>query len=100
AIKTRTGDYEMYLENYRQSLRNLAACGLTTICYNFMPVLDWTRTNLALELQNGAKALYFDWADLAVFDIHILKREGAAQDYTTEVVELAKERIASYTQEK
>ncbi|WP_066839568.1 mannonate dehydratase [Rufibacter ruber] len=100
AIKTRTGNYEMYLENYRQSLRNLAACGLTTVCYNFMPVLDWTRTNLALELQNGAKALYFDWADLAVFDLYILKREGAEKDYAESIVQLAEERSKTYSQEQ
>jgi mannonate dehydratase len=99
-IKTRTGDYELFLENYRQSLRNLAACGLTTICYNFMPVLDWTRTNLAYELKNGAKALYFDWADLAVFDLYILKRTGAEQEYAPEVVQQAKDRFASYSPEQ
>lgn len=100
AIKTRSADCEMYLENYRQSLRNLAACGLTTVCYNFMPVLDWTRTNLALEMWNGAKALYFDWADLAVFDLFILKREGAEQDYAEEVVQKAKERHSSFSQQQ
>ncbi|WP_114778507.1 mannonate dehydratase [Botryobacter ruber] len=92
AIKTRNADCELYLENYRQSLRNLAACGLKTVCYNFMPVLDWTRTNLELELENGAKALYFDWADLAVFDLFILKRAGAEQDYAPAIVAKAKER--------
>jgi mannonate dehydratase len=97
SIKTRAADCEQYLENYRQSLRNLAACGLKTICYNFMPVLDWTRTNLALELWNGAKALYFDWADLAVFDLFILKREGAENDYAESMVQKARERHASYS---
>ncbi|AKQ45182.1 mannonate dehydratase [Rufibacter radiotolerans] len=97
SIKTRAADCEQYLENYRQSLRNLAACGLKTICYNFMPVLDWTRTNLALELWNGAKALYFDWADLAVFDLFILKREGAEQDYAPSVVQKARERHEAYS---
>ncbi|GGK79107.1 mannonate dehydratase [Rufibacter glacialis] len=100
SIKTRAADCELFLENYRQSLRNLAACGLHIICYNFMPVLDWTRTNLAYELKNGAKALYFDWADLAVFDLFILKREGAAQDYAPPVVQLAQERSKTYSQEK
>ncbi|MGV3540407.1 MAG: mannonate dehydratase [Rufibacter sp.] len=100
AIKTRSADCEMYLENYRLSLRNLAACGLKTICYNFMPVLDWTRTNLALELWNGAKALYFNWADLAVFDLYILKRQGAEKDYQPEVVQQANERFQSYSQEQ
>ncbi|WP_162053490.1 mannonate dehydratase [Pontibacter pamirensis] len=100
AIKTRSADCEMYLENYRQSLRNLAAAGISTVCYNFMPVLDWTRTNLAYELRNGAKALYFDWADLAVFDLFILKRSGAEQDYAEEVVQQAKERFSSFSQQQ
>ncbi|GHA76322.1 mannonate dehydratase [Pontibacter akesuensis] len=100
AIKTRSADCEVYLENYRQTLRNLAACGIGTVCYNFMPVLDWTRTNLALELWNGAKALYFDWADLAVFDMFILKRAGAEQDYAESVVQQAKERFSSMSQQQ
>ncbi|MHA6249048.1 mannonate dehydratase [Pontibacter sp. CAU 1760] len=100
AIKTRSADCEKYLENYRQTLRNLAACGIGTVCYNFMPVLDWTRTNLAYEMWNGAKALYFDWADLAVFDLFILKRSGAEQDYAAEIVQQAKERFASFSQQQ
>ncbi|QCR24312.1 mannonate dehydratase [Pontibacter sp. SGAir0037] len=100
SIKTRRADCEKYLENYRQSLRNLAACGLTTVCYNFMPVLDWTRTNLALQMRNGAKALYFDWTDLAVFDLFILKREGAEQDYAHEIAQKAKQRYASLSQQQ
>lgn len=86
SIKTRDKDCEHYLENYRTSLRNLAACGLRTICYNFMPVLDWTRTDLAYSLPNGAKALYFDWMDLAVFDLKVLKREDAVEDYRSEIL--------------
>ncbi|TXK49853.1 mannonate dehydratase [Pontibacter qinzhouensis] len=93
AIKTRSTDCELYIENYRQSLRNIAACGIRTVCYNFMPVLDWTRTNLAYTLANGAKALYFDWTDLAVFDLYILKRAGAEQDYEAAVVAEAKQRV-------
>jgi mannonate dehydratase len=98
AIKTRSADCEQYLENYRQSLRNLAACGIRTVCYNFMPVLDWTRTNLALELQNGAKALYFDWIDLAIFDLYILKREGAENDYDSAIVTQAKEKAGTLSE--
>ncbi|MFT2011372.1 mannonate dehydratase [Pontibacter sp. 13R65] len=96
AIKTRSADCEKYLENYRQSLRNIAACGIRTVCYNFMPVLDWTRTNLAYTLANGAKALYFDWTDLAVFDLFIMKRAGAEKDYAASVLEKATKRVETY----
>ncbi|WP_242916221.1 mannonate dehydratase [Pontibacter liquoris] len=99
AIKTRSADCEVYLENYRQTLRNLAACGIRTVCYNFMPVLDWTRTNIAYELWNGAKALYFNWVDLAVFDLFILQREGAENDYTPTVVQQAQERYENCSAE-
>lgn len=97
-IKTRTGNYEKYLANYRQSLQNLATCGIKTVCYNFMPVLDWTRTQLDLEMKNGAKALYFNWVDLAVFDIYILKREEAAADYSPEILAQAERRYQKYTE--
>ncbi|GAB3648386.1 mannonate dehydratase [Echinicola sediminis] len=86
AIKTRNAQCEHYLENYKRSLKNLAACGIKTVCYNFMPVLDWTRTELGLTLDNGAKALYLDWVDLAVFDLKILQREGAEAFYRPEVL--------------
>lgn len=99
AIKTRRADADKYIENYNQSLRNLAACGLKTICYNFMPVLDWTRTQLDLEMPNGAKALYFNWTDLAIFDIYILKREGAEQDFPSGILEKAKTKFAQMSQE-
>ncbi len=87
SIKTRGKDCEHYLENYRISLKNLAAHGISTVCYNFMPVLDWTRTDLNYHLSNGAVALRFDWTDLAVFDIKIFKRVGADRDYPREVLE-------------
>ncbi|MEC3878051.1 mannonate dehydratase [Parapedobacter sp. 10938] len=99
AIKTRRSDAEQYLDNYRQSLRNLAATGIRTVCYNFMPVLDWTRTQLDLEMKDGSKALYFDWNDLAVFDLFVLKREGADQDYPEAVKVEAKKRYETYTPE-
>ena len=89
AIKTRSKDAEMYLENYKASLKNLSECGLKTVCYNFMPVLDWTRTKLDLELKNGAKALYFEWASVAYFDIYLLKRKDAEKDYSDVVLEQA-----------
>ena len=99
AIKTRRADAGQYIENYKQSLRNLAACGIHIVTYNFMPVLDWTRTQLDLEMKNGAKALYFNWNDLAVFDIYVLKRANADQDYPEEVVRRAKELYAQYAEE-
>jgi mannonate dehydratase len=98
AIKTRRADAETYLENYKISLKNLAACGLTTICYNFMPVLDWTRTQLDLEMPDGSKALYFNWIDLAVFDLYIFKRVGAEADYPANIVEQAKARHESMSE--
>ncbi|WP_347157782.1 mannonate dehydratase [Pontibacter chitinilyticus] len=100
AIKTRNADCEQYLENYRQTLRNLAACGIDTVCYNFMPVLDWTRTNLAYELWSGAKALCFSWSELALFDIFILKRAGAENDYAEAVVQEARAKYEKATQEE
>ena len=89
SIKTWATDRDVYLDNYRQSLKNLAACGLKTICYNFMPVLDWTRTTLDYELADGSRSLLFDWVDLAVFDIYLLGRKDAAGDYTGNIPELA-----------
>ncbi|TCC92759.1 mannonate dehydratase [Pedobacter hiemivivus] len=95
AIKTRRADADHYIENYRESLRNLAKCGIKTVCYNFMPVLDWTRTQLDLTMADGSKALYFNWLDLAVFDLFILKREGAGADYSDSLKDRAKERFAT-----
>lgn len=100
AIKTRSEDAAHYIENYRQTLKNLAENGIKTVCYNFMPVLDWTRTQLDLELKDGSKALYFNWIDLAVFDLFMLKRENAEADYTDSVKEEAKERFENYTKEQ
>lgn len=97
AIKTRTGAYRQHIEDYKQSLRNLAACGLQVVTYNFMPVNDWTRTNLNFPMPDGAKALYFNWFDLAVFDIHLLKRPNAADDYPATIVAEAERRFANYT---
>ena len=97
AIKTRRADAQQYLDNYRLSLRNLAAAGIKTVCYNFMPVLDWTRTQLDLEMKDGSKALYFDWNDLAAFDLFVLERKGAEQDYPEEVKVEAKRRFEAYT---
>ena len=98
AIKTGSNDAAYYIENYVMSLENLAKCGIQIITYNFMPVLDWTRTQLDLLMKDGSKALYFDWIDLAVFDIHILKRVDAVKDYATVILEGVEEKISSYSQ--
>jgi len=99
SIKTWASDREMYLDNYNQTLRNLALGGLKIVCYNFMPVLDWTRTTLDYELKDGSRSLLFDWVDLAIFDIYILKREAADGDYSADIVKKAKKRYAEFSQE-
>ena len=93
-IKKRSGDYGHYLENYKQTIRNLGELGIDTICYNFMPVLDWTRTDLAYVLPDGSRALRFDATEFALFELFLLKRPGAETAYTPDQITAAEKRLA------
>jgi mannonate dehydratase len=98
AIKTQAVGFGVYIENYKLSLVNLASCGISVVTYNFMPVLDWTRTNLSFELPNGAKALKFEHAALVAFDVYMLERPGAVNCYTERALALGKKRFEEMDQ--
>lgn len=95
AIKTQTGDWREHIANWITSMRHLKDAGISVICYNFMPVLDWTRTDLSWRRPNGATCMRFDYVDFAAFDIHILQRKGAAEDFPEEIREEAARRFAA-----
>ena len=92
-IKTRSGEYRRSIDNYKKSIRNLGAAGVHRVCYNFMPVVDWTRTNLTYELPNRAEALRFEMTDFAAYDLFVLERDGAKDSYSDAVVARASERF-------
>lgn len=98
-IKKRTGNYSRYIAAYQESIRNLALCEIDTVCYNFMPVLDWTRTDLAYEMPDGSRALRFDAHDFAAFEVFLLKRPSAETEYNASQLAEAEKRFSRMTDE-
>ncbi|MFI1772371.1 mannonate dehydratase [Thalassobellus citreus] len=99
-IKTRSGNFETYIENYKLSILNLASCGINIVCYNFMPVLDWTRTDLGFKVEDGSKALRFDVIAFAAFELFLLKRPGAENSYSEAQQKQAKAYIDAISEEE
>uniref|UniRef100_A0A2A4Z078 Mannonate dehydratase n=1 Tax=OCS116 cluster bacterium TaxID=2030921 RepID=A0A2A4Z078_9PROT len=94
-IKKQKGDWRSHIEAYKQSLENIAASGIETVCYNFMPILDWTRTDLVMPLPNGGSCMHYDYIDFVAYDIHILARPNAKADFSEEIIEQANARFAT-----